>query len=167
MLEKLPNHFDVVLAARRERVVPFVLAAKEMARLSQATLGVKSDVQGELRFSLFENRLPSVTLSAAVQVTLVCERTLAEYVHDLSAQVQLIFTDEYDLECQDGQEVLSVEEMDENPRVWIEDSLLLALPLVPVQPGTHPVNYQIGELAEVETEKVNPFAGLKAMLQKE
>jgi uncharacterized metal-binding protein YceD (DUF177 family) len=57
--------------------------------------------------------------------------------------------------------------MDENPRVWIEDSLLLALPLVPVQPGTHPVNYQIGELAEVETEKVNPFAGLKAMLQKE
>jgi uncharacterized metal-binding protein YceD (DUF177 family) len=57
--------------------------------------------------------------------------------------------------------------MDEDPRLWIEDSLLLALPLVPVQPGSQPVEYQIGEVAQAEAVKPNPFANLKAMLQKE
>lgn len=168
MFEKLSNQLDVGILAQRGQVVPFELPAEELARLAQVTQGVVSAARGELRFSLLASRWPQCELAVTVSVALICQRTLASFNYPLTVEVTLVFADEDDvIDFIDEQEVLSIEEMKENPRVWIEDSLLLALPLVPVQPGTHPVEYESGVLAEEKVEKTNPFATLKAMMQKE
>jgi uncharacterized protein len=166
MFEKLPYQLDVALLARKGHELAFVLEAKELERLAQATLGVKSTADGVLRFSLFDGRLPQIHLQVNVLVGLICQRTLEKFDCPLVVSVVLVFSDD-DADWSEDQEVLLPEEMNENPRVWIEDSLLLALPLVPVQPGSHPVEYVIGEVEQIEENKPNPFATLKVMMKKE
>jgi uncharacterized protein len=166
MFEKLPTQLDVALLARKGYELAFVLEAKELERLAQATLGVKSAAEGVLRFSLFDGRVPQIHLQASVLISLICQRTLEKFDYPLEVSIFLVFADD-DTEWSEEQEVLLPEEMNDNPRVWIEDSLLLALPLVPVQPGSHPVKYEIGEVAQIEETKPNPFATLKVMMKKE
>lgn len=167
MLEKLLHQLDVKSLARSAKEIPFVLNRDELVRLAQATLGVSSEATGVLRFSLFEGRYPQVEVQVSTVVSLICQRSLEVYEQPLQAQAFLVFADEDEADWLESQDVLLPEEMDEDPRLWIEDSLLLALPLVPVQPGSQPIEYQIGEVAQVEAVKPNPFANLKAMLQKE
>jgi uncharacterized protein len=167
MFEKLPHQLDVALLARKGHEMSFVLEAKELERLAQATLGVKSTANGVLRFSLFDGHLPQIHLQANMLVSLVCQRTLNQFDCPLEVSVDLVFADDDAAEWSETQEVLPPDEMNENPRVWIEDSLLLALPLVPVQPGSHPVEYEVGEIAPIEEAKPNPFASLKVMMKKE
>jgi uncharacterized protein len=167
MFEKLPYQLDVALLARKGHELTFVLEAKELERLAQATLGVKSVANGVLRFSLFDGRVPQIHLQVSVLVGLICQRTLEVFDYPLEVSVALVFADEDDTDWTEGQEILLPEEMNENPRVWIEDSLLLALPLVPVQPGSSPVAYVVGEVEAIEEEKPNPFASLKVMMKKE
>jgi len=167
MFEKLPYQLDVALLARKGHALPFVLEAKELERLAQATLGVKSAAEGVLRFSLFDGRLPQIHLQVNVLVSLICQRTLEVFDCPIRVSVNLVFADDDGVDWTEEQEVLLPEEMNENPRVWIEDSLLLALPLVPVQPGSHPVEYVVGEVDEIEEERPNPFATLKVMMKKE
>jgi uncharacterized protein len=168
MFEKLSHQLDVALLSRKGHELSFVLKAKELERLSQVTLGVLSDAKGVLQFSLFEGCVPQVQLTARVLVSLVCQRTLATFDCPLEVSTVLVFADENAADWTEEQEVLLPEEMNEDPRVWIEDSLLLALPLVPVQPGTHPVEYEVGEVVQIEDkQKPNPFATLKVMMKKE
>lgn len=167
MLEKLLHQLDVKSLARSAKEMPFILPNSELVRLAQATQGVTQDASGVLRFSLFEGRYPQVEVLVTTSVVLICQRSLENYVQPLEAHAFLVFADEDATDWLESQDVLMPEEMDEDPRLWIEDSLLLALPLVPVQPGSQPVQYQIGEVAQEETVKPNPFANLKAMLQKE
>lgn len=167
MFEKLPYQLDVALLARKGHEFAFVLEAKELERLAQATLGVKSTAEGVLRFSLFDGRVPQIHLQVRVLVSLICQRTLEVFDYPLEVSVALVFADDDGTDWTEEQEVLLPEEMNDNPRVWIEDSLLLALPLVPVQPGSHPVEYVVGEVEPIEEAKPNPFANLKVMMKKE
>lgn len=167
MLEKLPCQLDVKKLSLQAREIAFALEREVFTRLAQATQGVVEDATGVLRFSLYEGSYPQVELQVNTEVLLVCQRSLERYVQPLVAQVCLVFADMSATDWLPSQEVLPVEEMDEDPRVWIEDSLLLALPLVPVQPGSQPIEFQVGEVIERVSETVRPFANLKAMLQKE
>ncbi|MCH9743228.1 MAG: YceD family protein [Proteobacteria bacterium] len=167
MLEKLPRQFDVASLARSAKEIAFRLKGSEFVRLTQATLNEPSVVEGVLRFSLFEGRYPQIEVQVSTEVSLICQRSLEAYQQSLQVTTLLVFADEDATDWLEAHEVLPPEEMDEDPRVWIEDSLLLALPLVPVQPGSQPIEYQVGEVAVVEEVKPNPFAHLKAIMQKE
>lgn len=166
MLKKLPNRLDVHTLAKNAKEITFTIPRKALARLAEAVNSIEEDATGVLRFSLFEGRYPQVGVQVSTSVCLICQRNLSVFQYELIAETCLVFADDEDAEWLSTHEVLLPEDMDENPQVWIEDSLLLALPLVPVQPGSQPVELQVGEVIE-EAVKPNPFANLKAMLQKE
>lgn len=167
MSEKLPTQIDLLALARRGQTLPFVLSSEELVRLAEVTQGVENDAVGELRFSLFENRFPMVELSVTVNVRLMCQRSLVLFTYPLSVIADLVFAPEDVMDWPESIELLLPEEAEENPRVWIEDSLLLALPLVPVQPESEPVEYCVGEVDVVEEKMPNPFATLKKLMKKE
>jgi uncharacterized protein len=167
MSEKLPTQIDLLSIARRGQVLPFVLSSEALGRLAEVTQGIESDAVGELRFSLFENRFPMVQLSVSINVRLMCQRSLVLFTYPLSVQADLVFAPEDATEWPESIELLSPEEAEEDPKVWIEDSLLLALPLVPVAPESKPVEYCVGEVEVVEEKAPNPFATLKELMKKE
>lgn len=168
MIEKLPAKLDVALAARKGAVLSYVLKAGDMVRLAQATEGVEGDAEVTLRFSLFDQRWPMVDISVGVPVRLTCQRSMQSFVLPLQAKARVAFVPDEDVpELPEDIEPLAPEDAQNDPREWIEDSLLLALPLVPVQPGSSPVACVVGEALIVEEEPVNPFAQLKEMMKKE
>ena len=167
MSQTLPEHIDVSLVAQRNQIVPFVLPPERLTRLQSASQGLCGSAEGILHFSLFENRYPMVQLSVHVCVNLECQRSIEIFPYSLTTSALLIFAQEEDAIWPEDAEVMSLEEAGEDPSIWIEDSLLLALPLVPVKPESYPIQMAIGEADLVEEVRPNPFLKLKTLMSKE
>ena len=108
-------------------------------------------------------RIIRIDCGLSGEVPMLCQRTLKRYMQPIDARARLAVIESEaelsalpeDLEpkvCADGQ--LKLAEL-------VEDELLLALPLVPVHPGSEPV-VQAGDVFEspAEPARSHPFAGL-------
>jgi uncharacterized protein len=165
MSETLPEHIEINLAAQRDQIIPFVLPPDRLTRLQSASQGLCGSAEGELHFSLFERRYPMVQLSVHICVNLECQRSLEIFPHQLVTSTCLIFAQEEAAIWPESAEVMTLEEAGEDPTIWIEDSLLLALPLVPVKPSSQPVQMAVGdESILVEEVRPNPFLKLKTLI---
>jgi uncharacterized protein len=167
MSETLPEHLDINLVAQRKQTLSFVLLPEKLMRLQSASQGLCGSAEGNLHFSLFENSYPMVELSVRVCVILQCQRSLELFPYSLSTSACLIFAQEEDALWPEDAEIMTLEEAGADPSIWIEDSLLLALPLVPVKPESHPVQMAVGETDLVEEVRPNPFLKLKTLMNKE
>jgi uncharacterized protein len=143
----------------REGVTPVA----EMPRLAADC----ADKSGEIRWSLQggETRqgYPSLTLSVAGTVQLVCQRCLAPFPYEIDSSTVLVLGRD-DEEADQIEEILDDESIDVivgsacvDIRDLFEDEALLALPQAP----KHEVCPEHGLLDALKSEKVSPFAGLK------
>jgi uncharacterized protein len=143
----------------REGVTPVA----EMPRLAADC----ADKSGEIRWSLQggETRqgYPSLTLSVAGTVQLVCQRCLAPFPYEIDSSTVLVLGRD-DEEADQIEEILDDESIDVivgsacvDIRDLFEDEALLALPQAP----KHEVCPESGLLDALKSEKVSPFAGLK------
>ena len=161
-----------MLAARRsfEGVVPL----KSMPRLC----GALEQPEGECRYALQFDRgmldVPYVEVRAQADLPLVCQRSLQRFLLPVKIVQRLA------LLASEGQEdalpedyealVLDAEGMI-HPLDLIEDELILALPVVPVDPDSEPVETSwpaspVGGAGMDETAaRENPFAVLANMKQ--
>ena len=144
---------------RREGVLPVA----EMTRLSADC----ADPSGEIRWSIQGGQTrqgyPSMTLSVAGTVQLVCQRCLAPFGYELDSSTMLVLGKD-DAEADEMEEILDDESIDVivgshscDIRDLLEDEALLALPQAP----KHAVCPDNKLLDTLKSEKVSPFAGLK------
>lgn len=143
------------------------------ARVPLASLerlaGLLVDPDGDVAFSLEFDRdalgVAYVGLDVTARLPLLCQRTLERFllpVH-LQHRMGLIRDEAEESALPPGYEPLLVDASGElRPLDLVEDELILAIPVVPVMPGTEAVEREWGEGA-AEPERPNPFAALAAL----
>jgi uncharacterized protein len=130
-----------------------------------------TDSEGEVRYSLAFDRdafgRAVVDVTAQASLPLQCQRTLERFLWPVSVSQRLgLITDEaQEAALPEELEPLLLPENGELPLLdLVEDELILAVPAVPVKPGTVEVEAQWGsDTIEEEPPKPNPFAALAAL----
>jgi len=145
------------------------LPIASLKRLCEALAGSEGEVSFELHFGRDELDTSYIHVRAQASLELTCQRTLDPFMLPVvvDTRLGLIRSEREEAGLPPDCEPLLVAENGRlDPSSVIEDELLLALPLVPVNPdsslpdevtGSHPA-----DAAEVE-QKENPFAILREL----
>ena len=141
----------------------------DLAQLSRLQ-GLLVDAEGQCTYALEFGRdevlrVSYVELTLTTELPLLCQRSLKRYMHPLSSvqRLGLIREEADEASLPEGYEALLVPEDGQlKPLDLVEDELVLAVPLVPVAPGSEAVECEWEPTVE-EVAKVNPFAALAAL----
>jgi uncharacterized protein len=143
----------------REGVTP----VSEMTRLAADCANNSGEITWAIQGGSTPQGYPTMTLSVAGPVQLVCQRCLAPFDYHLDSSTQLVLGRD-DEEADQFEEVLDDDSIDvivgshaADIRELLEDEALLALPQAP----KHEVCPDTTVLDTLKSEKVSPFAGLK------
>jgi uncharacterized protein len=143
----------------REGVTPVA----EMLRLGADCADSTGEIRWKIEGGETRQGYPSMTLSVAGTVRLVCQRCLAPYSYEIDSSTMLVLGRD-DADADQIEEILDDESIDVivgsnccDIRDLLEDEALLALPQAPKHDAC-PDNKLLDAL---KSEKVSPFAGLK------
>lgn len=162
----LPPVLDAwrMVAAKRSFAGRLPLAG--MPRLRGA---LAEDAGGDCRYEVDFGRdaldIPYVELRLQAELPLVCQRTLGRFLYPvrLVQRLGLVHDESQDPSLPEGMEPIQPGAGGElHPAELIEDELILAIPVVPIDPSAPPVeaNWPADDAAG---EKPNPFAALAAL----
>jgi uncharacterized protein len=142
----------------------------QLARLCGALAGSEGEVSFRLDFGRDELGTDYVDVHAQAPLTMICQRTLEPFVLPVSVESRLglIRRERDEAGLPPGCEPLLVAEDGRlHPADVIEDELLLALPLVPVNPDSSLPDALVdhGEPGQDEAQMLenNPFAVLREL----
>ncbi len=142
------------------------------ARLGEVVASPEGAVTYELDFGRDELNVAYVAVRASASLTVICQRSLEPFVLPVAVDTRLglIVEEREEASLPPGYEPLLLEEDGRlDPIAAIEDELLLALPLVPVNPD-HELPDDVTGPDEGDTpspeEKENPFAALRELMKK-
>lgn len=139
-----------------------------MSRLAASLADDTGTVCYELEFGAGELGDRELHVQLETELVLQCQRTLQSFAHPVRVDTRLGLIDNEHQEAglPQGVEPLLLDDGLLRPAAVIEDELLLALPLVPVKPGSRLPEFDAGEVpAEEAGEKHNPFAVLGKLKQ--
>jgi uncharacterized protein len=165
MSVEVPEVLDAwrMVAARRGFEGRMPLASMERLR------GSLLDTEGEVRFSLEFDRdalkVPYVELRIDAGLPLECQRSLQRFVYpvQLVQRLGMIRDEAEEAALPEGYEPLLVPEDGLlHPAELVEDELILALPTVPVMPGSEAVERE-WSADEEEVRQANPFSALAGL----
>jgi len=179
MDKRIPQRIDHYRYADKGVVLEGVItreeSEKDLLRLKEAVVNISSDIEYYLEFDIdkLSNRIVSGFVKT--QVVLQCQRCMKNFVLDIACDILLAFV-QNDFEAKRAEtscnyEVFWLEEKEFlDPRILIEDELLLAIPHIPVHPDTncqvqseYLENQEILEQDFEQTDAENPFAVLKGL----
>lgn len=197
MPERIPQRIDHYRYTDRGVVIEGELPQKELARLSDLVIENSGNIEYLLEFGVDAVHNRYMRGRIKTQVVLQCQRCLQDYRLDLDCSIALAFV-QTDFAAQRAESsalepfFMNKKELID-PRVLIEDELLLALPQIPVHPyeddaniicqiqldyppaqtnqsQTHSeltkpghANMQTDVFLDEQMEKENPFAVLKKL----
>ena len=157
-----------MVTARRVYEGRLPLAA--MPRLALSLADSAGDCSYLLEFGRDEFGIAFVLIQAEATLPLICQRTLERFEQPVKIEQRLglIRDEREESSLPSGYEpVLLPEDARLHPAELIEDELILAVPVVPVKPGSEAVEADWPETAkEAEDERPNPFAALSALKRK-
>jgi uncharacterized protein len=166
MSTDVPEILDAwrMVAARRgfEGRLPLSSLPRLKEVLADADSG---DVAFSLDFDRDAMQVPYVELRVEAGLPLVCQRTLQRFVLPVSLVQRLgLVRDEADeAGLPEGYEALLLADDGElRPMELVEDELILAVPVVPVKPGSEEVERDWPVSTEEEV-RANPFSALAAL----
>ncbi|MEN3278515.1 MAG: hypothetical protein V7631_4305 [Massilia sp.] len=143
----------------REGVTP----VSEMTRLAADCANDSGEIAWSIQGGSTPQGYPTMTLSVAGPVQLVCQRCLAPFDYHIDSSTQLVLGRD-DEEADQFEEILDDDSIDvivgshtADLLQLLEDEALLALPQAP----KHQVCPDTTLLDGLKSEKVSPFAGLK------
>jgi uncharacterized protein len=149
------------------------LPVAELPRLVEALADDRGEVTYRLDFE--QGELGGLQLHVVLNagLTLECQRTLEPFVYPVAVDTRLgLLADEQDAAALPGDcEPLLLEGGALSPSKVIEDELLLALPLVPVKPGSEILQGEWSapgdapQDAERDEPTTRPFADLRKLLE--
>ena len=165
MSAEVPEVLDAwrMVAARRGFEGRLPLSSMERLR------GSLVDTEGEVRFAIeFDHdalKLPFAELRIDAQLPLECQRSLQRFLYPvkLSQRLGLIRDEADEAALPEGYEPLLVPADGLlQPAVLVEDELILALPTVPVMPGSEAVERDFDPDQEA-LRQASPFAALAGL----
>lgn len=164
----LPESLDAWRMVSARRSFEGTLPIATMSRLCEALAGSDGVVKFELDFGRDNLGISYVDVRAQADLLLTCQRTLEPFVLPVSVETRLGLIkaerDEAGLP-EDCEPLLMAEDGRMHPADVIEDELLLALPLVPVNPESSLADEVTGPESDDEVDDdgraENPFAVLR------
>ena len=127
-----------------------------------------TQVTGQLSFSFDDAQNGAAKLEGNVAATLdaVCQRCIGPMRLPLVVELKLLFAEEQDQAIDEDFEVWELDEENFRPLDLVEEALVMALPLAATHSDSNTCRPS-GEENSGETEKVRPFAALKAQMDKD
>jgi len=136
-----------------------------MPRLLPVLVDAGGDCRFEVEFGVDAMGMRYVDVRAEAELPLICQRTLERFLHPVRIDQRLgLITDEsQEAALPEGVEPLLLDASGElNPAGLVEDELILAVPVVPIDPASAEIEAKWPDEVEVD-EKPNPFAALAAL----
>jgi uncharacterized protein len=167
----LPSSVDAWREVRARRSFQGSLPVSAFSRLGEVIASPEGDVTYELDFGRDEFNIAYVAVRAKAGLTVICQRSLEPFVLpvEIDARLGLIVEENEEAALPPGYEALLVEQDGKlDLLATIEDELLLALPLVPVNPDYVLPDDMISAGEEEETSQEpseNPFAALRGLIK--
>lgn len=144
------------------------LPLASLRRLAASLAAAEGEVEYELDFGKDDFGVSGVRVRASAALPLTCQRSLELFAFpvEVDTRIGFIVREEDEAALPSGYEPLLLDQAGLRPADVIEDELILALPLVPVKPGTQEMQREWkGDEADAEA-KPNPFAVLKKVTLK-
>ena len=174
-IQRLPVEIDPFRLVEQGRIFDGRIPINDFPRLKEQLFEGDDDIDNNivnvhLEFTRTDTRLPVVrgTISSALQMT--CQRCLkgTEELFETKLEVVLVSSDAQAEKLQEGFDTWLVEEQQIFLRDFIEDEILLALPLVIAHDECDAARKLIEALPEDEISEAqqvddNPFAVLKEL----
>jgi uncharacterized protein len=165
MSAHLPPVLDVWRMVAAKRCFEGRLPLSGMTRLRDALVDAEGDCRYEMEFGRDSLDLPYVEIRAEADLPLQCQRTLERFLLPVRVHQRLgLITDEaQESALPEGMEPILLDAGGElDPAGLVEDELILAVPVVPIDPRSNEVTAEWP--ADVEPEETpNPFAALAAL----
>lgn len=167
----LPSSVDAWREVRARRSFQGQLPVSAFSRLGEVVASPEGVVTYELDFGRDEFGVAYVAVRAQAGLTLICQRSLEPFQLpvEVDARLGLIVEESEEASLPPGYEALLVEQDGKlDPIATIEDELLLALPLVPVNPDHELPDDVIGSGGDdtlPQEESENPFAALRGLIK--
>ena len=165
MSATLPPVLDAWRMVSARRAFSGRLPLSGMPRLVGALPEAVGDCRYEMEFGRDALGIAFVELRLEADLALLCQRTLETFLHPvrLVQRLGLVTDESEEAALPEGMEpVLPGPGGELHPAELIEDELILAIPVVPINPASTPVEAEWP--ADVEDEpKPNPFAALAAL----
>ncbi|MDH5821398.1 YceD family protein [Luteimonas sp. RD2P54] len=165
MSVEVPEVLDAWRMVAADRVFEGRLPLSGLARLDGVLLDATGEAAYSLGFGRDELRVPYAELRVEAELPLLCQRTLQRFLQPVRIEQRFgLIRDEADeAALPPGYEALLLPEDGRmRPAELVEDELILAVPLVPVAPGSETVEREWPAPAEEEA-RANPFAALAAL----
>ncbi len=165
MSADLPETVDVWRLVVARRVFEGRLPLSAMPRLGEVLQATQGDADYVMEFGRDAFQVPFVALRVEAGLPLQCQRTLQVFNEPVQLEQRFgLIRDEADeAALPPGYEALLVpEDGILRPADLVEDELLLAVPLVPVAPGSEAVERDWPVSADEEA-RANLFAALQAL----
>ena len=167
----LPSSVDAWREVRARRSFQGQLPVSAFSRLGEVVASTEGDVTYALDFGRDDFGTAYVAVRAQAALTVICQRSLEPFQLpvEVDARLGLIVEESEEASLPPGYEALLVEEDGKlDPVATIEDELLLALPLVPVNPDYELPDDVTGpgedDMPSQETSE-NPFAALRGLIK--
>jgi uncharacterized protein len=169
----LPSSVDAWREVRARRSFQGQLPLSAFKRLGEVVASPDGDVTYELDFGRDDLGVAYVAVRAKASPTLVCQRSLEPFQLpvEVDTRLGLIVEEREEASLPPGYEPLLLEQDGKlDPLAAIEDELLLALPLVPVNPD-YELPEDVTSSGEEEVPSApeasdNPFAALRELMKK-
>lgn len=164
--QAVPETLDAWRQVAGRRGVEGRVPLASLTRLGSLLFDTEGEVAFSLDFDQDELGVPYVALKASAELPLLCQRTLERFLLPVEIDQRLgLIRDEADeAALPPGYEALLVDGSGElRPLDVVEDELILAVPVVPVKPGTEAVEQEWTGGAGTTDERPNPFAALAAL----
>lgn len=161
----LPEPIDAWRMVATRRGLEGRLPLSAFKRLADSLVDTEGSVAWSLQFDTDALRIPYVEVRIETMLPLLCQRSLERFELPVQVVQRLgLLRDEADeAALPDGYEPLLVPADGQlGPAALVEDELILAVPVVPVAPGTEAMARDWPAPAE-DSDAANPFAALAAL----
>lgn len=168
MSAEVPGKVDGWRMAAAGRGFQGHLPLAGMARLRGLLSGAGGEADWAADFGRDEQLgLPYVEVRVDARLSLECQRTLQRFEHPVHVQQRygLVRDEAGEAALPEGWEALVPDEEGVDLAALVEDELILAVPLIPVAPGSESVERDWPVTADEET-RANPFSALAGLKKK-
>lgn len=164
MARSLPDWADPIRLAEAGRQFQGELPLSAFPRLAASLSSTQGSVRFGLNFGVDANRIPHVHAWVEGDLPLECQRTLRTFAFSVSRRwsLGLIERESQEAGLPENYEPLLITENNCRLPEIIEDELILALPMMPVDPSSEPITAPEPDASEDAGED-NPFAVLKTL----
>ncbi|QCU89885.1 YceD family protein [Thiomicrorhabdus sediminis] len=175
MFNKLPELIDPIYSVNHNKRFTGSVNQSRLKRLVEAVVDADREVEVQLDF-FYDKALkfPAFIMKLNTSLNLQCQRSLQAFDLPVNTEVKGVFTESLAL-TEDLPTDVEVYELDGekvSPFDWIEEELLLCVPLAPIDESSSAPAYKAESpeankksqgLIDDEAQKPNPFAALQGL----